>query len=235
MKTRIILYFLFSILALNASAKDFFSTAEPQSVFDITAHFGVNTSNRTIGKKVFDNWNNNSWGTGIDLGATVDINFREWISIQPGFFFESRSGNYAYSSLIVTPQDEISSVTQFGHGRSYNFTIPILASVHFFVADDIRWNVELGPYLQFGLHNSFSEKAFYNAGNMPVGPDTNPGQWEAAKTKAFDFGFKFGTGLTILQHYDLGVHYLAGALDVWKPSKLGGRNKAWVFSVGYKF
>lgn len=235
MKLRFTLCCALAATFFSASSRNFFSTEEARSLFDIGVHFGINTSNRTIGKKVFDNWNSNSWGTGIELGATVDINFKDWISVQPGFFFESRSGNYAYSSLIVTEQDAISSINQFGHGRSYNFTIPVLASAHFNVTEDVRWNVEFGPYLQFGLHNSFNEKAIYLSGNLPASPEVRPDQWESAKTRSFDFGFKFGTGLTVLRHYNFAVHYLAGCLDVWKPSRLGGRNKAWVFSVGYNF
>ncbi|MDE7382148.1 MAG: PorT family protein [Muribaculaceae bacterium] len=235
MTNRFLLSCSLAALASTAMAADFFSTAEPASLFDIAVRFGLNTSNRTIAKKTFDNWNCNSWGTGIDLGATADINFRDWFSVQPGFFFQSRSGNYAYSTTIIESEDVISSLDQFGHIRSYNFTIPVLAAAHFNLTDDVRWNVEFGPYIQFGLHNSIDKNLLFLDGNIPHFPYESPDQWEHAKMRSFDFGFKFGTGLTILKHYDVAVHYEAGALDVWKISKLGGRNKAWIFSVGYKF
>ncbi|MCM1152513.1 MAG: PorT family protein [Muribaculum sp.] len=230
------LFFSLSVAAcsiLCSHAADFFSTEKPDETFNIGVHFGINTSNRTLAKDVFKEWNSNSWGTGIDAGATVDINFRDWISIQPGFFYESRSGNYAYAYSAVDADNELVQITQFGHGRSYNFTIPILAAVHLNVSDDVRWNCELGPYLQFSLKNTFSDKAIYptqiiSEGHLLAGVAT-------AKTKAFDFGFKMGTGLTIRQHYNFGIHYLAGCLKAWKPAELGGRNKEWVFSVGYIF
>lgn len=223
------------LVAMNATAADFFSTEQPADLFNIGVHFGINTSNRTMSKKTFDVWNHNSWGTGIDVGATVDINFRDWFSIQPGFFFDSRSGNYAYSQTIVVAEDELDYLTQFGHGRSYNFIIPIMAIGHFNLTDDVRWNVEVGPYLQIGLHNSLNDKAIYPKPHVVQGPDVKPEGWKSAKTAGVDFGFKFGTSLTILKHYNVGVHYLAGCLNAWKPGELGGCNKEWVFSIGYIF
>ena len=46
---------------------------------------------------------------------------------------------------------------------------------------------------------------------------------------------KFGSSLTILNHYTVGFDYLAGWLDAWKGDTLGGRNKGWVFYIGYDF
>lgn len=221
-------------IALCASAADFFSTAKCDNLFDVNIVAGVNTSNRTISKDVFDEWNVNSWGTGFDIGATVDVNFREWISVQPGFFFESRSGNFAYSSAMQQADGSKNYYTQLGHGRSYNFTVPILASAHFNVTDDVRWNVEAGPYFQFGLKNTFSNKAHYPLAITAEYPDAIPSGWGTAKTRAFDFGLKFGTGITICDHYGFSVHYLCGWLDPWKPSALGGRNKEWIFTISYK-
>lgn len=43
-----------------------------------------------------------------------------------------------------------------------------------------------------------------------------------------------GTGIQVLDHYYLGVHYEAGCTKVWKHS-LAGRNKAWTFTIGYDF
>lgn len=235
MMKRAVLLLLATMMVAGVSAKDFFSTEEADKVMTIGAHFGINTSNRTISKKVFDEWNSNSWGTGIDVGVTVDLNLRDWFSIQPGFFFDTRSGNYAYSSTVILSEEELDYVTQFGHGRSYNFIIPIMAAGHFNFSDDVRWNVEVGPYLQICLHDSFNDKIIYPKANVVQSPDVLPAGWAGVKGRTLDFGFKFGTSLTILDHYNVGVHYLAGCLDVWKGKNLGGRNKQWCFSVGYLF
>lgn len=221
-------------LAGNATAyaSDFFSTAQPERLFRIGVHFGINTSNRTLNKKVFDIWNNNSWGTGIDAGATVDINFRDWFSIKPGFFYESRSGNFAYSMRTVDAStNTIVPFDQLGHYRQYNFVIPVMAVAHFNLTDDVRWNVEAGPYLQIALHNSISDNV--TVPSPAIGAEST--DLVSFKAATCDFGLKFGTGLTILDHYDFGIHYMAGMLHPWNYSKLGGCQKAWVFSVGYLF
>lgn len=220
-------------IALSANAADFFSTAKCSNLFDVNFAVGVNTSNRTISKKVFDEWNINSWGTGFDAGASVDVNFRDWISVQPGLFFESRSGNFAYSASAIGSDGEKYFYTQLGHGRSYNFTMPILASTHFNITDDVRWNVELGPYFQFGLNNTFKNKVHYPQIIESNNDQTIITEAGVAKTKVFDFGIKLGTGITIARHYNFSVHYLAGWLHPWKPSQLGGRNKEWLFTLGY--
>lgn len=220
-------------VASSASAADFFSAAKPQQQFRLGAHFGVNTSNRTVVKDAFDVWNHNSWGTGIDVGVTADIYFRDWISIQPGFFYDSRSGDFSYAYNIGNPDGSVTTVYQLGHGRTYNFIIPIMASCHFNITDDLRWNVEVGPYVQIGLKNTFGNKSEYPLYVFDESLNSPLQGMGTMKSRVCDFGFKFGTGLTILSHYDFSIHYLAGSLDVWKPSVLRGRNKEWVFSIGY--
>lgn len=210
--------------ALSASAADFFDASQPESLFNIGFRFGINTSNRTVSKNVFPEWHNNAWGTGIDVGAVVDLNFRDWLSIQPGLFFESRSGCYAYVCEYRDEFGEKQTLSQYGHDRSYNFTVPILCVAHFNVTDNVRWNVEAGPYLQFIIKDSVNDKFQYPAA---------PADFALAKGRNFDFGIKAGSSLTILKHYNFGIHYLAGWLHPWKGDVLGGCRKGWVFSIGY--
>lgn len=227
-------FVIFSAVAASlsfypASASDFFSTAVPEQPFSLGVRVGLNTSNRTVDKDVFNLWNSNSWGTGFDAGVVADINIRDYIAIQPGFFYQSRSGNFTYSDLLMPSENTQLQNTQFGHTRSYHFNIPILASLRFNVTDDVRWSVDFGPYLDFRLGSSETQKIMHISYNP-----ADPGYVEAKKN-TFDFGIKIGTGLNILHHYYVGVHYMAGALDVWKTPELGGRNKCWQFTVGYDF
>ena len=81
---------------LSASAQDFFSTDDPETLFNLGVRVGINTSNRTLSNSIGNIWNINSWGTGFDAGVVADINFKNYISVQPGFFYESRSGSFVY-------------------------------------------------------------------------------------------------------------------------------------------
>lgn len=218
------------IIALSSFA-GILDAGTPSKLCSFGVRLGVNTSNRTVNGDVFDKWSNNAWGTGIDVGVVANLNLRNFISLQPGFFFESRSGNYAYASTVtdLTNASGEDILSQYGHFRSYNFTIPVMVSLHFSLAPMVRWNVEVGPYLQWIMKNSMGDGFSY-----PASPYDELTGYLQAKPSKFDFGFKFGTSLTLFRHFEAGVHYMAGSLDAWK-NDLGGRNKAWVFTIGYDF
>lgn len=223
----------------SASASDFFSKEAPSRMLNLGVHVGVNTSNRTVGDGVFSAYNHNSWGTGFDAGITADLNIRDYISIQPGFFFQSRSGDYCYvdeTAMYYIPSPDASGLsstykdTQVGHIRSYHFDIPIMVALHFNVTPMVRWNVEAGPYVSFKLHSNEGDRISVE-GYSPTG-DLRDYYLNA---KGVDFGVKMGTSLTIRNHYNVGAHYQAGCLDAWKESWMKGRNKAWTFTLGYIF
>lgn len=222
-----------ALFANTASAADFFDTSEPESLMNLGLRFGINTTNRNLNKNVFDVWNCNSWGTGIDAGVVADINFRDWISVQPGLFYESRSGKFNYINTAGYDADgDRLLLTQYGRDRSYNFIIPVMACVHFNVSDDIRWNVEFGPYLQITLKNSVNGE--FQVPNATA-PENLPTEYRQVNSTKCDFGLKMGSSLKILDHYLVGVHYEAGLLKPWQDGSLGGRRKGWVFSIGYDF
>lgn len=223
--------------ALSVSAADFFDTSAPETLFDLGVRIGVNTSNRTVDDGVFTDWNRNAWGTGFDLGAVADINIRDYLAIQPGFFFQTRSGDHAYVTRIPGAND--AEFAQVGHSRRYTLNVPVLASFRFNVTDNLRWSVDAGPYVSWIIGHKDDNVLYYPAvpqdviisgidsSALPVSKNMN--------SRSFDFGFKFGTGITVMQHYYFGIHYMAGCLDVWKDSRLGGVNKCWTFSLGYNF
>lgn len=223
---------------LLTQAADFFSTEKCDELFTIGARLGVNTSNRTIGDEAYpDCYHHEGWGTGIDVGAVVSINIRDYLAIQPGLFFESRSGSYTLMGTAAGSgvSDKAGEIAQSGKSRSYNFTIPVMAIFRFNVTDEVRWNVEAGPYVAFVLDSKLSDKRFIADGaiNEPLF------RQDAATV---DFGFKMGTAIEIFDHYYVGAHYLAGCLPAWKDRKIGnvtkdfgGVTKGWVFTIGYNF
>lgn len=224
--------------AFCASATDFFSTEKCEELFTFGARVGVNTTNRTLGDSAYPScYHHENWGTGLDIGATVGLNIRDYLTIQPGFFFETRNGAYTIMGTADgsgIPGDG-SEIAQTGKRRSYNFTIPVMAVFGFNVTDDLRWNVEAGPYVSFVLDSTLKDKRFVVNGNADE-------PLFAQKAAGVDFGFKMGTAFEILDHYYVGAHYMAGCLPAWKDRKIGnvtktfgGVTKGWVFSIGYNF
>lgn len=231
MKRKIATLLIAASAAIPCLAEDFFSTGDPDQLFNLSARIGLNTSNRTVSNSVANIWNRNAWGLGFDAGVVADINIKDFISLQPGLFYESRSGSFAYQGSAYTPGGEHFVKTQLGKGRDYLFTIPILASFHFNVSDEVRWNVEAGPYFQIKLRSTFDDSFTY-----PRATATGAIEYFGdVKTAGGDVGLKIGTGLDIFKDYYIGAHYMAGFCHVWNPGSLGGHNKAWVFTIGYRF
>lgn len=220
----------FALVAFSAGAlaSNFISTGPAESLFSFGIRTGVNTSNQTVSKHVFNEWNESNWGTGFTLGVVAPINFREFLSIEPGFFYESRSGNYTYGANNESEIYESGIIMEYGNYRLYNFVIPIMAKLNFNVTNKVVWSVEAGPYFSFRLNTTGK--------NMVV---TDDGHKESDITfgtrKGFDSGLKLGTGLKFFRHLYVGVHFMAGGKHVWKEKELGGHNKEWTFTAGWDF
>lgn len=228
---KIALWAVIVTLALPAYCRDFFSTEIADTLFDIGLRLGVNSSNRTFPEHAFNQWNVNSWGTGVDLGCIVDLNIRDYFTIQPGLFIESRSMNYSYSTFYYDKDKTEQDFTQLGHDRSYNITATLMFSPRFNISDDLRWIVEIGPYGQYKFQDSSYDKV------MVIDPQPNPNSpivVRKAVPRHLDFGLKAGTGFSFKHKYSLFIHYMAGFRDAWSIPLAGGRNKAWLFTVGYE-
>lgn len=226
--------------AFTASAADFFDKSKADKLLTIGARIGVNTTNRTIRNNIFTQWNKNYWGTGFEIGATADINIREYLSVQPGVFFQTRSGDHTYITTLKFTESYIDETThqpveetvqreyvQVGHSLRGVITVPVLCRVHFNLTDNLRWNVDAGPYFSWIVGSNDDKTVYWGAQKLQ-----NKTQMDA---RTFDFGFKLGTGLTLNRHYYFGIHYLAGCVDAWRQKALGGSNMGWTFTLGYDF
>lgn len=214
------------------SAQNFISTDAPDKLFNFGVRLGVSSSNRTFSKDYIKQWNNNSWGTGFEAGIVLNLNMRDFFALQPGFFFESRSGKYSYSQEFTNAEGETDNFTQLGKYRTYNFIVPVMASFRFNLTGDVRWTVEAGPYAQFRFGSSGDDKIkVIIPQKSPVADLTVTN----ANSNSFDLGVKAGTGFTLKNKYSLYAHYLAGFRNVWQDPFEGGRNKAWTITLGYDF
>lgn len=241
MKQKLITSVLLTVITVSSAfAADFFDTDKCDNLLSFGARIGVNTSNRTMSNESFPAaYHHESWGTGFDIGVVANLNIRQYLAIQPGFFFESRNGDYALMGDPAGSGIGTSgvAVAQAGSRSSYNFTIPVLAVVRFNPLDEVQWNVEAGPYFTFLLDSKMQNKALMQDGIAEPQPLFN------RDPSNVDFGFKMGTSLQLFDHYYIGVHYMAGCLHAWKDynygnnvtKSFGGVTKAWTFTIGYDF
>ena len=226
--------FLIAIILIftssQAFAVDFFSTEKPERLLTFGARFGVNTSNITFNNNYFEIKNVNSWGTGIEAGAVANLNFRDYITVQPGIFFQSRSGKYVYATSYLTYMNTSDISYQMGNYLYYDIMIPVMACLNFNIADNVKWSLEAGPYLQINVKKPCNNKVFVLYRN----PDETAYKMKNALSHFYDYGIKLGSGIKVNSHFYFGIHYDIGLREVWGfPS--GGHSKAWTFTVGYDF
>lgn len=246
MKKTIVVAILLAACPFVSRAADLLDRSKSDHVFDMGVRVGVNSSNRTFGGGNVPLFDREGWGNGFDLGIVADINIRNYLSIQPGLFFETSKNSYTFVDQVVGYDSSTgaesgrSLLTQAGNFSSSAFTIPILGSLHLNVSGDVRWDVEFGPYLSLRMGSKLKDEVCRQtesdgATQIQV-PAFHP------KARGAEFGFKIGTGLRILGHYTCSVHYMGSAGSPWKDKKaenvkygFGGHAKTWVFTVGYNF
>lgn len=225
---------LVMLMPTYASAQLF--QAEPaDKLFDFGVRVGINTANLPgdiqRGTSDVRQFESSAWGMGFSAGAVVDLNMMDYISLQPGLFFETHSNKY--SALDIQPVGEHTVQPIFGSAHHCQLTIPVLASLHLHPAKGVLWNIDLGPYLGFGFGGA--DKGYTVVLTADKALDVvhyDVGYYRYHRR--VDFGLKMGTGFRLSDHYYAGVHYTAGCLNMWKEGR-GTRSRAWTFTLGYDF
>lgn len=171
---------------------------------------------------------------GFHLGVIVDLGLSEKFSIQPGLYYTTRGAKLEQS-------DDEEKYTE-KYNLSY-LQLPILASYKINLSDDIKWHINAGPYVAYGLggkvkwessYDGESEKGDYKA----FGVADEDSDEDKGGLKRFDAGLSFGTGISFNKvyfglTYDLGLANIADKKAWGDDFKLKNRNFA--ISVGYNF
>lgn len=238
------IFFALSLLAVaaTASAAEFADTSVPDQMIDLGVRFGISSSNLSADIPHAGEECNFSWKRGFTAGVVMNLNIRDFFSIQPGFYFENRSYDY---STIRHDADRRALETNLGHTRRYAFSIPVLASFHLNISNAVRWDVEAGPYFSFGIGDGKDEVTAIAVS----APSNTPGRYSYITGKRdyygddvwqhrnFDCGVQIGTGVEVMDHYVFNISYQRGLRNVAGAHDLGWsmKNKGWNFAIGYKF
>lgn len=222
---RIVLLSVALMSVAGVRGAEFIDVSAPDKLFTIGARMGFNITNNTLGATLPNtSWDSSSWGSGFEIGAVADIAFRDWVAVQPGFFYQTRSHSFA---MVYNGVNDI----HLGHNLQYTFQIPILCSVRFNITDQVRWIVECGPYISFNLGHDDS--------GITVSIDPEIVDWPVDFTthrRCVNFGGKLGAGILLRDRYWVGAHYQAGFTNLYtSETPLSGHPKTWSFTLGYNF
>lgn len=187
---------------------------------------GLNISNIGGNIKDDDHWGGDDVSfpakVGFNLGVIADIELGKSFYLQPGFYYSNKGfkQKYEYS------EDGYEEKSVEKYGLNY-FEIPILASYKLNINDNLRWEINAGPYIAIGIagKSKYKEEATdypdysvnvpaFGTGETEV-EDSEGDKYDTTKgsLKRFDFGLQFGTGLTIKDHYYVGLRYDLGLLN----------------------
>ncbi len=231
--------FIMLILSTPVYAQTILDTGTPLQLVSIGVRMGFNSSNLSTNyEDAYPEiaWNHTQWKPGFTAGAVVDLNIRNFLAIESGLNFRSRNNSFHY---LINDDNALTAVD--GKWGGYYFEIPLLLSLRLGVAELGQLHIDAGPYWATG----FGGKCHYTYFSESIGTVVS----EKTKGDYFgkngianrsDWGFKFGLGLLVMQHYYIGAHYNAGCSNVLRnggdaAKKPVGHNKIWSFTVGYNF
>lgn len=192
---------------------------------------------------------------GYTLGVGVDYAINEMWAVQSGLNITAKG-----TKIEEDLSDEYGKYVETKKINPVYLEIPILAAVKFQIADNMKFSVNAGPYLAFGLGGK-SKTSYDLSGDYAEDAKDYPEDYkessfklfkkedraEKAYMQRFDLGVQYGIGLEIGEHYLVNLTGQYGFIkplkeDVYKydetgkkGDKISPKNMSFAITVGYKF
>lgn len=191
--------------------------------------------------------------TGFHVGVVADIPLRAGFYLQPGLFLSAKGTKAQMKSFEQTDKQEQVRYAEEQNARMLFVEIPILASYHLPLSNQVELQVGTGPFFAYGVDGK-TKRSWISEGVMGIIPFSTQGEDEV-KTfkhsddshtpygqldgmKRFDAGWNVSLGLTYLNIY-LGISYEIGFVNLCDPDAWGDdaslRTRNLAVSVGYNF
>lgn len=180
---------------------------------------------------------------GFHVGGIVGIPVTNGFYVQPGLYFSSKGARTVYQE-----NDRDYEYSEKESMFPVYLEIPVLASFRTDISDNLKLNVDAGPYFAAGLGGKYSIRTEENdAGDIYTENKTadffgkSDMDTERFGAGRFDFGLSFGAGLTILEHYHIGIKYDLGLLNMAIIDKFAYQegyrmhNGTFAITLGYNF
>ncbi len=185
-------------------------------------------------------------GYAVGLGAMVQFAFKDYFAI--GTQLDFIAHNNKYSMVLLDAMGSGSQNSVFVSNRGYSASVPVFASVRFNVADNVRWNVDLGCYFGLGL-GGYQKADTYTTTINELNQIVTTYQhykWDYYNEKQplihgfddFDFGLLFRTGLLFYDHYKVDVEARINTKNATTDEGVihpNVRNHMFAMKLGYQF
>ena len=149
-------------------------------------------------------------GVGFNAGAGVDFNIARNFGINSGLYLTLKGGSKTYTRINpqVVTADELSI-------SSYYFQIPVLASGRIHLGNNVRWDINAGPYIAVGVFGKMKAKVSAAVKDEILYGETSYDTFGSAKKqlKRFDWGIAVGTKFNF-RRWCIGIQYEHGLYDI---------------------
>lgn len=178
------------------------------------------------------------WKSGWKVGVGTEYRFNPgWFSLKSGLYYTQRGLSYEYS--YPGPQGTNSVVTYNREEMNNYFQLPVMANFSWTLAEDVRLNLAVGPYVGWNMGGSSSTGIWVNGGNGYGygGLYDDEMQYEPVydnKPRTFDWGVSAQLGLEVKQWVvNVGYEASLGKEYKYNTDKLNYHTLS--MTVGYKF
>lgn len=171
---------------------------------------------------------------GYHVGAVMDWNAAKNLYVQPGLYFTTRGAKSSEEGM------------EMKINMNY-LQIPISVSYRFPVSQQVKIDVNAGPYIALGLGGkakfsgdydyddySYDYDYDYDDDDYYGGGDEMKMFGSEGLCKRFDAGLRFGAGVHIKQ-FSVGLCYDLGLMNIARESEGKLKNGSFQISLGYNF
>lgn len=176
-----------------------------------------------------------TWNAKVGMSMTnlsnTDADMKVGYTVGVGLDYQFTDMWYLQSGLNITGKGAKAGDLKI---KTHYLEIPVLAAAKFDVSDNMKFVVNAGPYLAFGLGG----KEKYEVGDVSESYKvfSKEDGAEEALMKRFDLGLQYGVGLELSDKYLINLTGQYGFIDPFKgDSGESSHNIAFMIGVGYRF
>ena len=159
--------------------------------------------------------------------SNTDAEMKVGYTVGVGLDYQFTDMWYLQSGLNITGKGAKAGDLKI---KTHYLEIPVLAAAKFDVSDNMKFVVNAGPYLAFGMGGKLEE------GNASMKVFSKEDGMEEALMKRFDLGLQYGVGLELSDKYLINLTGQYGFIDPFKgDSGESSHNIAFMIGVGYRF
>ena len=172
-----------------------------------------------------------TWNAKVGMSMTnlsnTDADMKVGQTVGVGLDYQFTDMWYLQSGLNITGKGAKAGDLKI---KTHYLEIPVLAAAKFDVSDNMKFVVNAGPYLAFGMGGKLEE------GDASMKVFSKEDGMEEALMKRFDLGLQYGVGLELSDKYLINLTGQYGFIDPFKgDSGESSHNIAFMIGVGYRF